>query len=185
MRPVKERIVHKSLRVRSILAYIALLTGLALVAYSWPLSGMALEKENVMMSASDVEQRGKQLRAELEETYRVLKDARKLGASNKAEGIDVSATVAKYIPIGTSFDEAEKVLQAAGFNLAPRPPRPAGRENAPEWEKALRFTMGGGLVLDQTFGYQASVGVTLYPDSPGDPAAHVQEILARLRTSYL
>lgn len=184
MRPLEERLAHKSLRVRSFLTCIALLIGLELVACSWPWPGMAVEKEEVTMSASDVEQRGKQLRAELERTYRDPKDTRKLG-KGVGPGIDVSSIVAKYIPIGTSFDEAEQVLQAAGFHMAARPPRPMHREPAPEWEKALRFTMGGGLELDKAFGYRADVGVTLYPDAPGDPGARVKQIISSIQTTYL
>lgn len=126
-------------------------------------------------------QQGKELRAELERVYRDPK-----GQRDSLKVVDVSSIIARYIPIGTSFDDAERILMAAGFTMAPRPPRPIPKEPAPEWEKALRFTMGGGLVLDRTlFASVTEVGVTLSPDLPGDPKAHVKEINASLRTTYL
>ncbi len=126
-------------------------------------------------------QQGKELRAELERVYRDPKAKR-----DSLNGLDVSSTIARYIPIGTSFDDAERILIAAGFTMAPRPPRPIDRDPAPEWEKPLRFTMGGGLVLDRTFFASVTeVSVTLSPDFPGDPKAHVKEIHANLKTTYL
>lgn len=123
-------------------------------------------------------QQGKELRAELERVYRDPK-----GKLDSLKGIDVSSIIARYIPIGTSFDDAERILIAAGFTMAPRP---MDRDPAPEWEKALRFTMGGGLVLDRTLlASVTEVGVILSPDLPGDPKAHVKEIIASLRTTYL
>ncbi|MCW5797983.1 MAG: hypothetical protein LZF60_230099 [Nitrospira sp.] len=136
------------------------------------------------VSAETLEQRGRQLRAALEQKFRTLKEANQLGMGN-GPGVDVSPIVAIYIPIGTSFEEAEKVLLAAKFKMGQRPPRPIYRESAPEWEKAMRFTLVGGFVLEQSFGYVASVGIELYPDSAGDPGAHVKEIQARIQTSYL
>jgi len=126
-------------------------------------------------------QQGKELRSKLERVYRDPK-----AKQDSSKGVDVSSTVARYIPVGTSFDDAERILKAAGFEMAPRPPRPIYRDSAPEWEKALRFSMGGGLVLDRTlFASVTEVFVTLSPDLPGDPKAHVKEIHASLRTTYL
>ena len=43
-------------------------------------------------------------------------------ASNKViRHIDVSNIVAKYIPIGTSFEIAEKILMTAEYKVSPRP----------------------------------------------------------------
>ena len=166
---------------QSRIGYRLLSLGLAAILFGITLSGISFAKD---MSSDSLEQRGKQLGAELNRTYRTLKDAHKLGMGN-GPGVDVSSTVATYITIGTSFEEAEKVLQAAGFHLAPRPPRPINRLSAPEWEKALRFTIMGGLDLDHAFGYRADVVVSLSPDSPGDQGAHVKEISAQIQTTYL
>jgi hypothetical protein len=126
-------------------------------------------------------QQGKELRAELERVYRDSKNKR-----HSLTGLDVSSTVGQYIPVGTSFDDAERILRAAGFKMAPRPPRPIDRDPAPEWEKTLRFTMMGGLDLDQTFLVsKTTVSVVLVPDSPGNPNAKVKEISASLMTTYL
>jgi hypothetical protein len=155
--------------------------GIALVVVSvcFPPPTLALE----ILSSPQLDkfsQQGKELRAELERVYGDPK-----GKRDSLKGVDVSSIIARYIPIGTSFDDAERVLIAAGFTMAPRPPRPIDREPAPEWEKALRFTMSGGLVLDRTLFASVTVGITLSPDIPGDPKAHVKEINASLRTTYL
>jgi hypothetical protein len=127
-------------------------------------------------------QQGHQLRAELERIYRSPKEA----GQSLGRGIDVSSTVAQYIPIGTSFDDAERILKAAGFTMAPRPPRPIDRDPAPDWQKALRFALAGGLDLDHTFlASRTSVSVVLAPDAPGAQNAHVKAIHASIKTIYL
>jgi hypothetical protein len=127
-------------------------------------------------------QQGKQLRADLERVYRSPKET----APSIWRDIDVSSTVAKYIPIGTSFDDADRILKAAGFKMAPRPPRPIERESIVKFPEALRFAISGELDLDQTFLVsRTSVIVILSPDSPGDPNAHVKEIHASIMTAYL
>jgi len=135
------------------------------------------------MASMDVQQRGTQLHADLEQAYRDLSEAKQLGAASLS-GIDVSQTVSRSMPVGTPFQDAAKILRAAGFNLAPDPPRPL-REGTQGVEAALRFTIMGQVVLAEEFGYKASVSVTLHPDSPGDPAAHVKEVRALLRTSHI
>jgi hypothetical protein len=143
---------------------------------------LAMEFSRSPVDSDTFSQQGKQLRAELERVYRSPKEA----GQSVGRGIDVSSTIAKYIPIGTSFDDAERILKAAGFTMAPRPPRPIDRDPAPEWEKALRFAMVGGLDLDQMFLVsRTSVLVVLFPDSPGYQNSRVKEIHASIKTIYL
>jgi len=127
-------------------------------------------------------QQGKKLRADLEHVYRNSTEK----AKSPLSGIDVSLTVAKYIPIGTSFDDAERILKADGFRMGPRPPHHVQKDSIVKYPEALRFAWSGGLDLDQTFLVsKTSVSVTLFPDSPGSPNARVKEIQASLRTTYL
>jgi hypothetical protein len=63
------------------------------------------------------------LRAEIESRYARLESS----AQIKDSGIgpnDISDIVAKYIPAGTSFDAAEKLLETAGFQLSKRGKHP-------------------------------------------------------------
>lgn len=60
---------------------------------------------------SDLRHRGQELRAELDQAYGSLNRAGKLGIhTDLSEGL-----ISKYIPAGTSFDDAEAILHSAGF----------------------------------------------------------------------
>ena len=127
-------------------------------------------------------QQGKQLRADLWEIYKDSKEK----AKSPSSGIDVSSTVTKYIPIGMSFDDAERILIGAGFKMGPRPPHPIQKESIVKYPEAFRFAWFGELDLDQTFRVsKTSVSVTLFPDAPDNPNARAKEIQALLHTTYL
>src|SRR5258708_31979110 len=70
------------------------------------------------MESNNFTQRGKQLRLEIEERYKKLTDDRALKSSRPS---DITDVVVKYIPVGTSFDDAENILRAAGFRVDSRP----------------------------------------------------------------
>jgi hypothetical protein len=69
-------------------------------------------------AASDLEQRGKQLRMAIDKKYKELHDA---NAISMRHVNDITPLVLQYVPIGTSFDDADKILRAAGFGVAPHP----------------------------------------------------------------
>jgi hypothetical protein len=58
--------------------------------------------------------RGKQLRAAIDQYYK------EHGVRNA--GVQITDLVVKYIPVGTSFDQAEVILTAGGFTVGPRVP---------------------------------------------------------------
>jgi hypothetical protein len=74
-----------------------------------PLSGEKGQPDIVL-------QRGIELRKELESTYDDLRSRGLLTRDN-----DVKTIVIKYIPIGTSFDDAERILRAAGCKVGSEP----------------------------------------------------------------
>jgi len=126
-------------------------------------------------------QQGKELRAELERIYRNRKEK-----VHPLSGIDVSSTIAKYVPLGTSLDDAERILKAAGFKTDSRPPHPIQKDSIVKFDEKHRLAWLGTLVLDQTFLVSSTtVIVVLSPDSPGDPKARVKEIQGSLHTTYL
>jgi hypothetical protein len=61
---------------------------------------------------TQLNQRGKELRAAIDTEYKRLKGSRKLQRDN-----DVTRIVQKYLPAGTSFDDAEALLHGAGCQL--------------------------------------------------------------------
>ncbi len=61
-------------------------------------------------------QRGWQLRAEIDATYQQLRASKTL-THRVDQTNDVTAVVVKYLPAGTSFDEAAAILSAAGCRI--------------------------------------------------------------------
>src|SRR5207249_9735577 len=106
-------------RLNKVACHLFLVLGLAAMLSWFALPSCAIEKENGQMTSNDLEQRGKQLRAEIEAAYKQLKSAKKLRTGIK--GNDITELVLKYVPIGTSFDDAENILRFAGFTVHPRP----------------------------------------------------------------
>lgn len=112
------------------------------------------------MTTDSLEQRGKQLRAAIDLAFKKLSDARALkpmGAS------DITEVVVQYIPVGTSFDEAEYILRSAGFSVDPRPSaNPTG--NRPD-----RYDVVGSIVpFVQQLLSRVNVYISLSPRAPGD-----------------
>jgi hypothetical protein len=111
------------------------------------------------LNAEALEERGKQLLTEIEQRYRKLSSAPRLTGS----GDDISDIVIKYIPIGTSFDDAEDVLRAAGFHIDdPRvTPRPDN------W--LYPYDVVASIVpFHQYFFSRTNLYVNLSPKNPGD-----------------
>jgi hypothetical protein len=109
------------------------------------------------MNALDFRERGARLRRELERAYQ---DLRHTGGF-KSAGNDVSPIVKKYVPVGTSFANAETTLRSAGFDIDPLP-----REN-PLWsgesKLMMRFAIFGTLVLAEQKLSRITVEITLLP----------------------
>lgn len=77
----------------------------------------------------DADARGKALRAKIDQYYASLPETRKpwvykyFAPPYVGYSVDISRIVRHYIPVGTSFDEAEQILKAAGLTIKwPRPP---------------------------------------------------------------
>ena len=89
-------------------------------AFSWPVPHEATAgQEKDMIKSEELEIRGKQLRKAIDETYERLADAKALKSMGNGRNI-ITYVVLKYIPIGTSFDDAEAILRAAGFEVGKR-----------------------------------------------------------------
>jgi hypothetical protein len=100
-------------------------------------------------------ERGARLRLALERTYQ---DLRRTGEF-KSAGNDVSSIVRKYIPVGTSFANAQTTLRSSGFDIEPVPPRDPPKNSSPLW----KFAIFGTLVLAQHGISRITVETTLLP----------------------
>jgi hypothetical protein len=127
------------------------------------------------MIADEINQRGIQLRADIEQRYAELSAEQQLKPMG---GNDISDIVLKYIPVGTSFDDAEKLLWLAGFNVDPRPSaHPLG--NRPDKYDVVAS-------IDPFIGhlfYKTSVYVHLSPKIPGD-YNEVSKVYAGIAVSF-
>jgi hypothetical protein len=125
--------------------------------------GSAEPGDNSNLASSDLQKRGTQLRAALEDAYRHLKNYPR---RERSSGINVSEVVSPYIPIGSSFKDAEQILANAGFEIIrpslEAPPKPQNRSE--DWYAVL------GEIQNFAHGlfYVVRVYVSLLPPSPGD-----------------
>jgi hypothetical protein len=120
------------------------------------------------INALDFQERGARLRLELERAYQ---DLRHTGVF-KSAGNDVSSIVEKYVPVGTSFANAETTLRSSGFTIDPLPPRESPENLSPlrsgEHELMMRFAILGTLVLAQQGFSRITVEITLLLKTLGD-----------------
>jgi len=122
------------------------------------------KKEVHQMVARDVVQSGRELRAKLQQTYKKLVDSNDLRGG--LHGTDVTYAVLPYVPIGTSFSEAEAILRSAGFVVGPHPDsNPPPNPNRPkDWYAVVAQITP----FAQKFPYRTDIYVSLLPESPGD-----------------
>lgn len=78
---------------------------------------------------ADADARGKALRAKIDQYYASLPEARKpwlykyFAPPYAGYSVNIDRIIRHYIPVGASFDEAERILTAAGLTVDwPRPP---------------------------------------------------------------
>jgi len=122
----------------------------------------AVNRRN-QINSLDFQERGARLRLELERAYQ---DLRRTGEF-KSAGNDVSSIVKKYVPVGTSFANAETTLRSSGFNIDPLPPREPPKNPSSLWNDEdklmMRFSIFGTLVLAQQGISRITVAITLLP----------------------
>ena len=114
-------------------------------------------------NALDFRERGARLRLELERAYQDLRHT----GDFKSAGNDVSSIVKKYVPVGTSFANAETTLRSSGFTIDPLPPRESPENPSPLWSDEhklmMRFAIFGTLVLAEQGLSRIIVETTLLP----------------------
>lgn len=139
----------------------------------------ALDQRN-RVNALDFQGRGARLRLELERAYQDLRHTGEF----KSAGNDVSSIVQKYVPVGTSFADAETTLRSSGFNIDPLPSREPPNNPSPPWSDErklmMKFAISGTLVLAQRGVSRIVVEITLLPKMPGADHDTVKNVHAVL-----
>jgi len=119
-------------------------------------------KDTKKLSPDDLKERGIKLRAELENIFK------KLLASGKPlnRKIDITSSIAAYIPVGMTFDESERILRAAGFEVYPRPG--AREAQDPNRTRDWYAVYAEKPNFSRRVLGSVTVAVSLFPESPGD-----------------
>lgn len=107
-------------------------------------------KEKSIMTHDSLEQRGKQLHAEVIRIWENLKQSKTLQRTN-----DISEAVAKYIPAGTSFADAKVILRSAGFNIWPR-----------ETANQLGVDLAAGMIIESISFHITEVDISFWAEKP-------------------
>jgi hypothetical protein len=84
------------------------------------------QKEHVR-SSNDHDKRGKELRHAIDDAYTALSRSNSIKSLGNGSNL-ITDVVLTYVPIGTSFDDAEAILRAAGFKVGPRGKNPVVRD---------------------------------------------------------
>jgi hypothetical protein len=128
---------------------------------------------------SDLDARGKQLRAEIDgrRQYLVRTNTFRAGFRNN----DITDIVERFVPAGMSFDDAEQILRAAGFVVESRPAAsvPGNDPNRFNVTGSIKFYGRKGPFLPMVY-----IFVSLSPKAPGDYSA-VCGVSGAIGTSYL
>lgn len=122
----------------------------------------------------EVQRRGHDLRNAVLKLYQELRASH----ASTTLGVDMSKLVASYIPVGTSFADANDILRAAGFKV---------HTSVPVMRSPQRITWAT-LALYRGFLLHTTAHVQLYPERDHDPAqrgAAVDTIVAFIVTPTL
>lgn len=88
-------------------------------ACTWQVTHETTAEKEKIVKSKELKQIGKELRKAIDEEYDRLADADELKIMGQGRNC-ITDVVVKYIPIGTSFDDAEAILRAAGFKVGKR-----------------------------------------------------------------
>jgi hypothetical protein len=116
----------------------------------------------------ELTQRGKQLRIAIDKKYRELSANNRLVRNGSVPLTSVpdkamTDVVMQFIPLKTSFDDAEEILRGAGFLVEPRP------GTAPARKTVNRYDVIASIAhYDDRFPGRTDLDVALTPVAPGD-----------------
>ncbi len=173
MKPDKHALFRRLRRTPHIFA-----VGLAglLTACSPPASNQSTEEKAASMERSSVSQKAARLSSDIKKLHEKLVDEKKMKAHEENRALS-TALISQYIPKGTSFDEAEVLLKAAGFEVMPR-----GNSNYPD-SSPERYAGYSRKKLDSMPMSLTEISVLLFPKSSTDYSA-VINLTSILLTTY-
>lgn len=128
----------------------------------------------------DLEVLGKRFRIEIDKAYQKVPKSGSIEAIDKAG--DITWLTVRYIPLGSSFDDAEVILRAAGFAVGarPGPNQPGNRPHRYDVVARIEQYCCTSSLFSRT-----DVFVLLSPKAPGDFQDGVSAVFASFTTSYL
>ncbi len=146
--------------------------------------GKGVEDQQINAPAAAVEQaldkRGRQLRVAIDEAYQLYKKERDSGVKPKDNFGDISDLILRFIPIGSTFDDAERILRAAGCYVGPR-----GATTLYGTDYKGRFDVQAGIShIEKMFFGRADLFIHLTPPKEGDYRVIVR-VWASFATSTL
>jgi hypothetical protein len=157
-------------RVRSVIQGFRVFL-VALMLYSSSPSHANPPSGDTAFSTNLASQRGQDLRKEIYAVYANMK-----ARSVQRRSIDLTTLVEKYIPLGSSFKDAESVLRSAGCTVTPR----SFANHTPHLQ---RTDSSYGTITLSTALFQATMfTVMLTPKAPG--GSTVATIQAAIGTLY-
>jgi len=132
--------------------------------------------QRTQINALVFQERGARLQLELERAYHDLRHTGEF----KSAGNDVSSILQKYVPVGTSFANAEITLRSSGFNVDPLPPREPPKTPSLGWSDERKLAIFGTLVLAQHGVSRITVEITLFPKILGADHNAVKNVHAAI-----
>jgi hypothetical protein len=108
----------------------------------------------------DLDARGRQLGRDIHQLYSTLKRTNTLRIIPHIN--DICDFIARYVPEGTSFDDAERILRAAGLTVYPRPGLDAPGKREDRFDVIATMALPGSMISS------VELMVAMRPKSPDD-----------------
>ena len=109
---------------------------------------------------NDLEQRGKRLRIEINQTYKEMMEVKPIILVKELN----QKFFEKYIPVGCLFEDAAIVLQGAGLKVS-FPPHPAPNNPPPWYKNDARFILTASATIDNDSLHSTSLSVAVEPEN--------------------
>jgi hypothetical protein len=131
--------------------------------------------EFAVIDRFELDERGRQLRLAVEQKFATLENTNSLQIFPNLN--DITDFIKGHIPEESSFDDAEAILRAGGFEVEARP------EGEVPGNRPGRYAVCGTMVIERRAMSLAECIVCMRPKSPGDYSV-VKKISAVIKLIY-